>query len=141
MKNENEINSKIDYYYIAYRQINIIFIILFLLIFSSALLIPVIKPNIRFSGCSELNSENCFSEGMTRAFTEIIKGNFENGKKINKYSLDIFLFLVIHLFLRISFFFLTAYKHKLLLFIYSDIVLSSLLFLFFFRKIFLFYCV
>ncbi len=70
------------------------------------------------------------STGMSRAFSSILRLNFESAKAFNPYGMHLFLFFFIQLFLRILFSIFLLYNSlskKLL--IICDIVVSLLLFL------------
>ncbi|MGD9993037.1 MAG: DUF2752 domain-containing protein [Salinivirgaceae bacterium] len=70
------------------------------------------------------------STGLSRAFSEIVRGNWQQALSYNAYSLQIFIFFVAQLFLRLLFSFLLfrkMFSQNTLLF--SDILISVLLFL------------
>ena len=74
--------------------------------------------------------EPVISTGLSRAFSEIVRFNFDNAVRFNPYSIRIFLFFFIQFFLRLFVSFLllsTSISKKLLLF--TDILTSVLLFL------------
>jgi len=73
---------------------------------------------------------NYVSTGLSRAFSEIIRCNFAKAKELNKYSLLIFMFFFVQLFLRIivSILLLSTKKIKKL-FLLTDILITVLLFL------------
>ena len=48
-------------------------------------------------------SEPCPSCGMSHAFSLILKGEFDNALELNSYSVTLFLFFVVQLFLRLIF--------------------------------------
>lgn len=79
------------------------------------------------------------STGLSRAFSEIVRGNFHKARIYNPYSLLIFIFFVIQFFQRIIVSILITYssikQNKVVL---IDSVLSILLFLFCFKNFILF---
>lgn len=75
------------------------------------------------------------STGLSRAFSEIVRFNFTKALYYNPYSISIFLFFFVQLILRvfISYLLLSTPISKKLL-VYSDVLVSVLLFLWTFSK-------
>ncbi len=70
------------------------------------------------------------STGLSRAFSEIVRLNFDSARQFNAYSLPIFLFFFIQFFIRIiiiQLFLSTRINQKVILF--TDVLVSVLLFL------------
>jgi hypothetical protein len=75
-------------------------------------------------------NEPVVSTGLSRAFSEIVRGNWQQALSYNAYSLRIFIFFAAQLILRLLFSFLLfrkMFSENTLLF--SDILISVLLFL------------
>ena len=94
---------KSDFYYRidSYKKVNVIFIILITFAFFYCYLVPYLNLTIQ-SSCEGLPLLYCKSRGLTRAFSEIIRFNFETAILFNPYSIKIFLFFLIQFFLRFS---------------------------------------
>jgi hypothetical protein len=110
-----------------YLIINLIFagIILVVLIYSGIFSASGIPHPIKSQSLGPV-----VSTGLSRAFSEIVRLNFNKALEFNPYSIHIFLFFFIQLLLRIFISFLllsTSISKKLLLF--TDILTSVLLFL------------
>ena len=67
------------------------------------------------------------STGMSRAFSSIVRLDFSQARAYNAYSLEVFLFFFVQLWMRVVFFFLYA-RHKSKGLVAADISLSVLLF-------------
>lgn len=110
-----------------YVIINLIFvaIIVTILIYSAIFSDSGIPHPIK-----SLATKDAVSSGLSRAFSEIIRLNFSDAIQFNQYSISIFLFFVIQLFLRIitSVLLLNSYITEKLLLI-TDILVTVLLFL------------
>lgn len=89
--NSNEIDS--------YKKINLIFIILIMFIFFYCLLMPFFNFGFR-SSCEGMPLSYCRSRGLTRAFSQILRFNFDEAVQFNPYSLKIFFFFLMQLILR-----------------------------------------
>lgn len=109
-----------------YLIINILFFILLSLLFiysfafSSSGAYPIKSNCIQFP-------DLCISKGLSRAFSQILSGNFEKATQLNPYSLHIFLFFALQFLFRIVFFIL-YYLFPQKRIIKIDIILSFLLF-------------
>ncbi|CAD0009012.1 hypothetical protein FLACHUCJ7_04053 [Flavobacterium chungangense] len=112
----------------SYKKINIIFALLIMFIFFYSYLSPYISFRLS-SSCHGLPQTYCKSRGLTRAFSQILRLNFEKAILFNVYSIKVFLFFLIQLIVR---FFLNVIvklsNFKLLIF--SDAIFSLLFFLF-----------
>lgn len=116
-----------------YVIINLIFAVLILLIFIYSLIFVTRDVYFIKSSCIEINDQICISRGLSRAFSQILLGNFEEAKKLNPYSLLVFFFLFIQLTLRgILSVAYNIYKNKVIIRI--DILLSLLLFIYCFKS-------
>ncbi len=112
----------------SYKKINIIFALLIMFIFFYSYFSPYISFRLS-SSCDGLPQTYCKSRGLTRAFSQILRLNFEKAILFNVYSIKVFLFFLIQLIVR---FFLNVIvklsNFKLLIF--SDAIFSLLFFLF-----------
>ena len=117
----------------AYKKINIIFIILIMFIFLYCFSSSYISFNIK-SSCEGMPLRYCKSRGLTRAFSEILKLNFQKALEYNPYSVKIFLFFLVQLasrfFINIK---IELYNFKRILFL--DVILSIAIFLFSFYNL------
>ena len=115
-----------------YAIINISFIVLILLIFIYSAIFH--QNNFDYPIHSQV-SGNTVSTGLSRAFSEIVRCNLHKAKKLNKYSLSIFMFFAVQLFIRIIvlILLLSTKKNRNLLII-ADILITVLLFLQSFRE-------
>ena len=83
----------------SYNKINIIFLLIILLvIFYSAIYTADEGNHFIKSACTV---KPCASTGLSRAFSEIIRLNFESALTFNRNSLSVFLFFAIQFLLRI----------------------------------------
>lgn len=111
----------------AYLQINLIFagIIIAMLLYSGIFSSQGISHPIKSA-----TNETTISTGLSRAFSEIVRLNISEAKNFNPYSIPIFLFFFIQLFMRIaSILLLLSTRFSRLVLIISDILTSLLLFL------------
>ncbi len=117
----------------SYKKINIIFVILIIFIFFYAFLTPYLKITFA-SSCEGLPLIYCKSRGLTRAFSQIVRLNFDAALQFNPYSLQIAFFFVMQLISRvlINFIIKPANYSKVLL---LDIVFSIFCFLFSFHNL------
>jgi hypothetical protein len=117
----------------SYKKINIIFIIIIVFIFFYCFLSPFITLKLQ-SSCEGMPLIYCKSRGLTRAFSEILKLNFQKALEYNPYSVKIFLFFLVQLASR---FFINIkikwYNFKRVLFL--DVILSIAIFLFSFYSL------
>lgn len=115
--------------YLIFNLINagiIVLIILYSGIFSASGISHPIKSQY---------THQVVSTGLSRAFSEIVRLNFDIARAFNPYSIKIFLFFFIQLFMRIGISIMLLSRHiseKVL--VYSDILISVLLFLWAFSK-------
>jgi hypothetical protein len=109
-----------------YLKINAILTILIGLVF----LYSFIFPFLGFFQVHAIPDSNLSSTGLSRAFAEIVRFNFDKAMALNPFSLHVFGFFVFQFFLRIIFSYLFTnfflFRNKLMI---LDIILSVLLFL------------
>ncbi len=117
-------NRLINEYFI----INISFIIIIVFIFLYSL---VFSNNIHpiKSNCNDSVISACTSKGLSRAFSSILKLDFDKAVKYNKYSLYVFSFFFIQLILRIIFVVINYYNNKKTI-VFFDIIISVILFIY-----------
>lgn len=77
----------------------------------------------------------CPTCGVSRAFSEIVRLNFDSAIEYNPLSIKIFLFFFIQTIIRIIFLGLLIFKFKQNLILYTDIILSTSLFLYSFNEL------
>lgn len=84
----------------SYKKINTIFIVIIMFVFFYCFIVPFL--NFGFgSACEGMPLAYCKSRGLTRAFAQIIKLNFNEAIVYNPYSLKIFSFFLIQLIIRL----------------------------------------
>jgi len=111
-----------------YFQFNIAFAGIILLIIGYSGLFSA--HGLPFPIHSAHSEQQLISTGLSRAFSEIVRLNFQQAKIYNPYSLGLFLFFFAELILRILIsliLFSKRFSQKLVLF--SDVLISLLLFL------------
>ncbi len=117
-----------------YLLINTVFfmflslIFIYSLVFSNSGLYPIKSACIQFP-------ELCISKGLSRAFSQILTGNFEKAVSLNPYSLRIFIFFGLQLWLRL-FFSILYLKFSLKRIIITDVFISLLIFIYVFAPFF-----
>ena len=118
-----------------YILINLIFIILILSIFLYSLLFSAEKSNYPVhSNYTTLTNNTSISTGLSRSFSEIVRLNFAKAKEYNRYGLQIFIFFLSQLILRIVSTGILLFSSRLnKISIITDIILSSALFIVLFR--------
>lgn len=84
-----------------YHIINLCFAGIIIMIFIYSGIYSAEKENHPIkSACKTITGEPCKSSGLSRSFSEIVRFRFESAKSYNKFSIKIFLFFLIQLFLR-----------------------------------------
>jgi hypothetical protein len=117
-----------------YLLINTVFFIFLSLIFIYSLVFSNSGVYPIKSACSQF-PELCISKGLSRAFSQILSGNFEKAMSLNPYSIRIFIFFGLQLLLRL-FFSILYLKFLLKRIIMIDIFISVLLFIYEFTPFF-----
>jgi Protein of unknown function (DUF2752) len=118
----------------SYSKTNIIFLLIIMFVFFYALCLPYLPITFE-SSCKGLPSIYCKSEGLTRAFHQVITGNFKNALAYNKYSIRIFFFFVLQFFLRILVLFLEKKSKNPSNLIMLDVLISILTFIYSFYRL------
>jgi hypothetical protein len=112
-----------------YIKINTVFGVVIIMIFIYSAIYSMEKQNHPIpSFYSEITGEKSVSSGLSGSFSEIVRGNFNKARELNKYGIRVFSFFIIQLFLRVIFSFIYYYQkplHKYVIF--SDCALSVLL--------------
>lgn len=119
----------------SYHIINFVLAGIILLIFIYSGLFSAEKDNHPIPSFYEkLSGQSAPSSGLSRSFSEIIRGRFKSAGEFNQYGISVFMFFLIQFFLRflISFILLKKYisSGKLVL---IDAIISIFLFLLCFR--------
>jgi hypothetical protein len=117
----------------SYKKINLIFIVIIMFIFFYCLLVPFLNFGFH-SSCQGMPLAYCKSRGLTRAFAQILRLNFQRAILYNPYSLKIFSFFLIQLFFRFlinKLVLLSNYKRI----VACDILLSIMFFVFSFYNL------
>ena len=113
-----------------YIKINVILGALLAGIFAYSFFFPVLsrKGMTVPSSCQGMPVAYCKSRGLTRAFSAIMRGEVEEARKLNRYSISIFVFFTLQLAARIgcSIWFVARRKSMI---VYLDVLMSSLYFL------------
>ena len=114
-----------------YLKINLIFSVIILLIFAYSLSFSAQKENYPLpSFYSKISGKKSISSGLSKSFSELIRGNLKRAKEHNKYGPGIFVFFLVQFFLRIIFSYL--YSSDFIIrnyIILSDSVISVILFI------------
>ncbi len=113
-----------------YKIINIIFAGIFGLVFIYSGVFSSEKNNYPIHSACVMKP--CKSTGLSRAFSEIVRLNFDKARKFNENSISVFLFFFLQFFTRIILLFLIK-KLPAQKIILSDIVFSIALYLICFR--------
>ncbi len=119
----------------SYRIINLIFAAILLMIFTYA---ASFKPGNDYPVASQyqlITGKKTGSTGLSRAFSEMVRLNFDQAKTYNENSLEVFAFFFIQLILRIIFFFTYPHTKDKKLMTRFDAVGSAALFLISFRNL------
>lgn len=87
-----------------YHIVNFCFALIILLIFSYSAVFSPYKNNYPIpSLCEKIYGKNCKSTGLSRSFSSIVRGNFEQAKAYNSNGIRLFSFFAIQLVLRVFF--------------------------------------
>ena len=118
----------------AYLQINLIFFVFISLIFVYSVVFAATGIYPLKSACKDF-PELCISKGLSRAFSQILSGNYEKALQLNIYSLKVFTFFVLQWLFRLIFgFFYFKFQQKQI--IQIDIFISLLIFIYAFAPFF-----
>jgi len=116
----------------SYQLINLIFTGIILLVFLySGIFSPQEANHPIPSSSSLVFGKKTPSTGLSRAFSEIVRLNFNKAKSYNPYSLEVFFFFFVQFFLRIGFLIIYSMlkNKKLQGLIIFDSLLSGVLFI------------
>jgi len=95
------VERKTSYEIDSYRKINMIFMAIIMFVFFYSFMLPYLSFGFR-SSCEGMPLSYCKSRGLTRAFSQILRLNFEQAVALNPYSIKIFLFFFVQLIARFS---------------------------------------
>jgi hypothetical protein len=113
-----------------YIIINGIFIVVLLGIFSYSALFSAGRNHYPIHSSLEILKENKeISSGLSRSFSELIRGRIDSARKYNEHGLRIFLFFLIQLLMRPFFLFLSMRNYQRMSLVYIDAATSIVLFL------------
>jgi hypothetical protein len=114
-----------------YHVLNACFIAIILCLFIYSEIFSAEKENHPVTCAFQLQTGlDCPTCGLSRAFSEIIRGKFESAKEYNPYALNLFLFFLTQFILRIcASIFIIYYPTRLRIIAVSDSIISCLLFL------------
>jgi hypothetical protein len=76
-----------------------------------------------------IGADSDISTGLSRSFSEIIRGKFSSAKDYNEHGIRIFLFFLLQLPLRLAFSFIYLGSRRKMHWIYLDSALSAVFFL------------
>lgn len=126
---------KTSYEIDSYKKINMIFIIMIMFIFFYCFIMPFLNFGFH-SSCEGMPLIYCKSRGLTRAFSQILRFNFEEAITYNIYSIKIFAFFLIQLMAR---FFINVIIRvsNLRIVVIFDVFFSIILFIFSFYNLIL----
>ncbi|OFY48740.1 MAG: hypothetical protein A2Y87_07410 [Bacteroidetes bacterium RBG_13_46_8] len=113
-----------------YIIINGIFLLVLLGIFSYSAIFSAARNNYPVPSSLEILKESKdISSGLSRSFSELVKGRIDSARKYNEHGPRIFLFFLIQFFMRIFFLFLYIRSQKKMIVIFLDAGASIVLFL------------
>ena len=119
----------------SYPVLHVVFAGIILMIFIYSGIFPPSKGGYPIpSQYMHIEAKATASTGMSRAFSSIVRLDFEQARAYNAHSLEVFGFFFIQFWMRVAFFFLYArYKRKGV--VVADILLSVFLFLWCFKDL------
>jgi len=113
-----------------YILINGIFIIVLLGILSYSALFSAARNNYPIPGSLEtLRISKEISSGLSRSFSELMRGRIDSAREYNEQGPRIFLFFLVQVFMRPFFLFLYLRNHHGITWVYLDAGTSIVLFL------------
>jgi hypothetical protein len=113
-----------------YVIINGIFLVVLLGIFSYSALFSAMHNRYPIPSSLEiLKKSNELSTGLSRSFSEIMRGRIGSAREYNKYGPRIFLFFLVQFFMRPFFLFLFIRNNQRTIWVYFDAGASIILFL------------
>ncbi len=119
----------------AYPIINLILAVIILLVFAYSILFSVERSNYPLPSLYEkITGMQAPSSGMSRAFSELVRGNMDSARSYNEDSLLIFAFFLIQFVQRMTvtaLWYLKARPYRVLLTV--DIALTTALFIYCFK--------
>ena len=115
----------------SYHILNITLAGIIILIFIYSGLFSARKNNHPIPSFYEkMTGEPANSSGLSRAFSEIIRGNFDSARNYNKNSISVFLFFLVQFFQRFGISFVVKKRRqKLSMIVISDVSASVVLFM------------
>ena len=116
----------------SYQVINIIFAGIIILIFIYSGIFSAQEENHPISSSSQiLFDKETPSTGLSRAFSEIVRLNFEKAKEYNPHSLKVFMFFFAQFFMRIGFLLIAAkiQTKRIKIIVTIDIIISVALYI------------
>ncbi len=117
----------------SYKKINMIFIAIIMFIFFYCFIVPYL--NFGFSSsCEGMPLAYCKSRGLTRAFAQILRFNFDEAILYNPYSIKVFSFFLIQLIVRFLINKIVRLSN-LKTVLTTDIIFSSVFFIFSFYNL------
>jgi len=88
----------------SYIKINLIFGVIILFVFAYSLSFSSREQNYPLSSFyNRITGKKSISTGLSRSFSELIRGNLRKAKEYNTYGARIFIFFMAQFFLRILF--------------------------------------
>jgi len=113
-----------------YAIINGIFLVILLTIFFYSALFSAVRNNYPIPGQQEiLRGKQEISSGLSRSFSELMRGRIDSAREYNEHGPRIFLFFLLQFFMRLFFLFLFIRPSRRLIWIYLDAGTSIVLFL------------
>lgn len=126
---------KASYEIDSYKKINMIFIVMIMFIFFYCFIMPFFNFGFH-SSCEGMPLSYCKSRGLTRAFSQILRFNFEEAITYNIYSIKIFAFFLIQLMARFFINVIISVSNLRIVVIF-DVFFSIILFIFSFYNLIL----
>jgi hypothetical protein len=114
----------------SYLAINLIFIAVLVFFFGYSLIFSAYADNHPIpSFYTRITGEETISTGLSRSFSDIIRGNFKSANEYNIYGMRVFSFFFIQFFLRFIFSFFYIYVEAVRRYIVlADSIISIVLF-------------
>jgi hypothetical protein len=110
--------------------INGIFMVVLLGILSYSAVFSAARNNYPIPGSLEILKEKKeISSGLSRSFSELIRGRIDSAREYNEHGPRIFLFFLIQFFMRPFFLFFYLRNHQRIIWVYLDAGVSIVLFL------------
>ncbi|MEA1896384.1 MAG: hypothetical protein U9N53_01825 [Bacteroidota bacterium] len=125
----------------AYLIFNVSFVGIILFIFLYSGIFSAKKDNHPIPSYYEvLSGKTSPTSGLSRSFSEVLRGNFQEARKWNINGIPLFLFFLVQLFMRVLIsWLLFKTSVKIIYLVLTDSIISVLLFLWSYKNLLLFW--